>query len=391
MALNMQPEQVQRVPARPAAVPHRLRQRRAQRAGQPRVGSEQAGKLGPLTSANRCSDCHERDGRGQPPEAGSRARVDGGQALRAGASSATSCSSRRAARVLERYEEQRGRASPTAAMVTLQRAGVRASKASTAPSSRRRSASRARSRAWACSRRSPRRDILARARRRRLQQRRHLRPRAAACPTRRSASVMRLGRFGWKAEKVSVAHQVADALAADMGVTTALLPEADGSAELDAEDFDDLVTYSRLLGAARAPRHRRPRRCSAARRCSTSIGCVQLPRARRDAPATPPARRAARSGDPPVQRPAAARHGQRPRGRQRHRAGQRVAHARRCGASGCSQTVSGHGRLLHDGRARTPDRSRALARRRGGLRARRACSRSTPTTARRCSRSCNSL
>ena len=31
---------------------------------------EQAGKLGPLTSANRCSDCHERDGRGQPPEVG---------------------------------------------------------------------------------------------------------------------------------------------------------------------------------------------------------------------------------------------------------------------------------------------------------------------------------
>ena len=45
--------------------------------------------------------------------------------------------------------------------------------------------------------------------------------------------------------------------------------------------------------------------------------------------------------------------GQRPRGRQRHRAGQRVAHRAAVGI-GLLQTVSGHGRLLHDGRARSP-------------------------------------
>ncbi|HMI91040.1 MAG TPA: di-heme oxidoredictase family protein, partial [Polyangiales bacterium] len=58
----------------------------------------------------------------------------------------------------------------------------------------------------------------------------------------------RLGRLGWKAEKASVAHQVADALDSDMGVSTPLLPGKNGEIELQARDFDDLVTYSRLLG-----------------------------------------------------------------------------------------------------------------------------------------------
>ena len=58
----------------------------------------------------------------------------------------------------------------------------------------------------------------------------------------------RLGRFGWKAEKVSVAHQVASALAVDLGVTTELLPGPGGESELAAGDFDDLVAYTRLLG-----------------------------------------------------------------------------------------------------------------------------------------------
>src|SRR5262249_34297197 len=37
----------------------------------------------------------------------------------------------------------------------------------------------------------------------------------------RDPTRMRLGRFGWKAEKISVEHQVADALAADLGVSSA--------------------------------------------------------------------------------------------------------------------------------------------------------------------------
>jgi CxxC motif-containing protein (DUF1111 family) len=57
----------------------------------------------------------------------------------------------------------------------------------------------------------------------------------------------RLGRFGWKAEKVSVEHQVADALDADLGVSTSLLPGG-GAPELVDEDLARLTTYMRLLG-----------------------------------------------------------------------------------------------------------------------------------------------
>jgi CxxC motif-containing protein (DUF1111 family) len=57
---------------------------------------------------------------------------------------------------------------------------------------------------------------------------------------------LRIGRMGWKAEKVSVAHQVADALEADIGVGTTLIPGADG-VELADDDFNKLVTYMRLV------------------------------------------------------------------------------------------------------------------------------------------------
>ncbi|MFM2419146.1 MAG: hypothetical protein RL385_3869 [Pseudomonadota bacterium] len=58
----------------------------------------------------------------------------------------------------------------------------------------------------------------------------------------------RVGRFGWRAEKVSLRHQVGDALRADLGVTSAVLPEADGRAELNEADVTRLTTYMRLLG-----------------------------------------------------------------------------------------------------------------------------------------------
>jgi CxxC motif-containing protein (DUF1111 family) len=57
----------------------------------------------------------------------------------------------------------------------------------------------------------------------------------------------RLGRVGWKAEKVSVAHQVADALDADLGVSSSLINNA-GEVELGDEDFAKMVAYVRLLG-----------------------------------------------------------------------------------------------------------------------------------------------
>jgi CxxC motif-containing protein (DUF1111 family) len=59
---------------------------------------------------------------------------------------------------------------------------------------------------------------------------------------------LRVGRFGWKAEKVTVAHQVADAADADMGVSTSIIPDANGKAELSDEDLMKLTTYMRLVG-----------------------------------------------------------------------------------------------------------------------------------------------
>lgn len=58
---------------------------------------------------------------------------------------------------------------------------------------------------------------------------------------------LRIGRMGWKAEKVSVAHQVADALEADIGVGTSLIPDSAGNVELSDDQFADLTTYMRLV------------------------------------------------------------------------------------------------------------------------------------------------
>jgi CxxC motif-containing protein (DUF1111 family) len=57
---------------------------------------------------------------------------------------------------------------------------------------------------------------------------------------------LRIGRFGWKAEKVDVRHQIAEALMDDMGVGTSLFPDA-GKVELSNDDLSTLVTYMRLV------------------------------------------------------------------------------------------------------------------------------------------------
>ncbi|WP_437735633.1 di-heme oxidoredictase family protein [Sorangium sp. So ce1335] len=75
------------------------------------------------------------------------------------------------------------------------------------------------------------------------------------------SGALRMGRFGWKAGKVSVPHQVADALVADMGVTTGLFPieecgamqagceqSSRGTPELSDEDLDRMAAYMRVLG-----------------------------------------------------------------------------------------------------------------------------------------------
>jgi CxxC motif-containing protein (DUF1111 family) len=60
---------------------------------------------------------------------------------------------------------------------------------------------------------------------------------------------LRVGRFGWKAEKVSVAHQIADAADADLGVSTSIIPDPSGKpAELSDDDLMKLTTYMRLVG-----------------------------------------------------------------------------------------------------------------------------------------------
>jgi CxxC motif-containing protein (DUF1111 family)/mono/diheme cytochrome c family protein len=59
--------------------------------------------------------------------------------------------------------------------------------------------------------------------------------------------LLRLGRFGWKAEKIDVSHQVADAAMADLGVGTSILPDG-GKIELDDTDLMKLTTYMRLIG-----------------------------------------------------------------------------------------------------------------------------------------------
>lgn len=56
-----------------------------------------------------------------------------------------------------------------------------------------------------------------------------------------------LGRFGWKAEKVSVKHQVQDALQADLDVGSVHFPDSEGREELAAADLADLTAYMRLL------------------------------------------------------------------------------------------------------------------------------------------------
>jgi CxxC motif-containing protein (DUF1111 family) len=60
-------------------------------------------------------------------------------------------------------------------------------------------------------------------------------------------NILRIGRMGWKAEKVSVMHQVADAAQQDLDVGTSILPDSAGKAELSDADLLAMTTYMRLL------------------------------------------------------------------------------------------------------------------------------------------------
>ena len=70
----------------------------------------------------------------------------------------------------------------------------------------------------------------------------------------------RLGRFGWKAGRASIRHQIAGALNADMGVTTSVFAQPDCGAQqtgcggpgakLSDTDLQNMVRYVALLGVA---------------------------------------------------------------------------------------------------------------------------------------------
>jgi len=84
---------------------------------------------------------------------------------------------------------------------------------------------------------------------------------------------LRLGRFGWKAEKVSIEHQVAEAAHDDMGVTSPVFPDA-GGPELSSTELARLVTYMRLI-AVPGQRDRDSDEVRAGEQIFQTIGCAQ--------------------------------------------------------------------------------------------------------------------
>jgi len=56
-----------------------------------------------------------------------------------------------------------------------------------------------------------------------------------------------LGRFGWKANNPDLLQQTASAYVNDMGVTSPLFPETDGSSEIDAETLRAVTVYVQTL------------------------------------------------------------------------------------------------------------------------------------------------
>lgn len=71
------------------------------------------------------------------------------------------------------------------------------------------------------------------------------------------SGALRLGRFGWKAEKVDIRHQAAEAAFDDMGLGSSLFPDA-GKAELADDDLSRLVTYMRLVSVPGQRNHDDP-------------------------------------------------------------------------------------------------------------------------------------
>jgi len=63
-----------------------------------------------------------------------------------------------------------------------------------------------------------------------------------------ATGALEMGRMGWKAEKLGVEHQVADAANLDLDVGTSLIPNSQGKAGFTAAEFSEITTYMRLVG-----------------------------------------------------------------------------------------------------------------------------------------------
>lgn len=96
------------------------------------------------------------------------------------------------------------------------------------------------------------------------------RPNYVVDPT---TGALRIGRFGWKAEKVSLEHQVAEAAHDDMGVSSRIFPDGD-EAELGNDDFARLVTYMRLI-AVPGQRDHGSERVRDGEQIFQTIGCAR--------------------------------------------------------------------------------------------------------------------
>jgi CxxC motif-containing protein (DUF1111 family)/cytochrome c553 len=89
-----------------------------------------------------------------------------------------------------------------------------------------------------------------------------------------ATGALRVGRFGWKAEKVSIQHQVAEAFHDDMGVGTTLFPMATGGRmPLSDDDLSHLVTYMRLVSVPGQRKHDDPQ-VLAGETIFKTVGCT---------------------------------------------------------------------------------------------------------------------
>jgi CxxC motif-containing protein (DUF1111 family) len=89
-----------------------------------------------------------------------------------------------------------------------------------------------------------------------------------------ASGVLRIGRFGWKAEKVSLQHQVADDAASSLGVGTRLIPDSAGNVELDDDDLGKLTSYV-SLGGVPPQRNGEDPQVKAGEALFATVGCAR--------------------------------------------------------------------------------------------------------------------